>query len=253
MLSTSELEHALAAAGLDAPVRFEEVTGSTNETAQGLAEEGAPEWTLVAANHQTAGRGRMGRTWVDRPGGALMCSFVLRPVTLDPASGGLIPLLAGASMAEAAHDVAGVAVRCKWPNDLLVGLAKVGGVLIESAIDSGRFRYAVVGIGVNLEPPPDVPGAAGLGRVDQAALLTAFLRRFRAGYVPADDAFAEVVRERWRAVSATIGSDVEATARDGASVRGRAVDVDELGALVIETADGSASIVSGEVWNVTGG
>jgi BirA family biotin operon repressor/biotin-[acetyl-CoA-carboxylase] ligase len=252
MLSTSELERALEAAGLHAPVRFEEVTGSTNATAQELAEEGSPEWTLVAANHQTAGRGRMGRTWVDRPGGALMCSFVLRPVTLDPASGGLIPLLAGASMAEAAGDVAGIGVRCKWPNDLLFGRAKVGGVLVESAIESGRFRYMVVGVGVNLELPPDMPGAAGLGPVDPACLLTAFLRRFGSGYLPADDAFAAIVRERWRAVSATLGSDVEANGPDGSTVRGRAIDVDAQGGLVIETVDGPTTVVSGEVWHLTG-
>ena len=101
MLSTAELERALAAAGLHAPVRFEEVTGSTNATAEALAASGSPEWTLVAAGHQTAGRGRLGRTWVDRPGE--------RPDVLDRASAdvaaadvaGLIPLLAGASMAEA--------------------------------------------------------------------------------------------------------------------------------------------------------
>ncbi len=120
MLSVTDLERALADLGLEAPVRFDEVTGSTNATALGLAESGAPEWTLVAAGHQTAGRGRLGRTWTDRPGAALMFSFVVRP-SLEPERGGLIPLLAGAAMAVAIRDVAGVNVRCKWPNDLLLG------------------------------------------------------------------------------------------------------------------------------------
>ena len=80
MLSVTELERALADLGLEAPVRFDEVTGSTNATALGMAEAGAPEWTLVAAGHQTAGRGRLGRTWTDLAGGALLFSFVLRPV-----------------------------------------------------------------------------------------------------------------------------------------------------------------------------
>ena len=79
MLSVTELERAFADLGLEAPVRFDEVTGSTNATALGMAEAGAPEWTLVAAGHQTAGRGRLGRTWTDRAGAALMFSFVVRP------------------------------------------------------------------------------------------------------------------------------------------------------------------------------
>ena len=141
MLSTTELERAFADPGLEAPVRFDEVTGSTNATALGMAEAGAPEWTLVAAGHQTAGRGRLGRTWMDRAGAALMFSFVVRP-PLEPERAGLIPLLAGAAMAAAIRDVAGADVRCKWPNDLLVGDAKVGGILVESSVptDSSRTR-----------------------------------------------------------------------------------------------------------------
>jgi BirA family biotin operon repressor/biotin-[acetyl-CoA-carboxylase] ligase len=98
LLSEAELERSLAAAGLQAPVRFEEVTGSTNAAALELAEGGAPEWTLVAAGHQTRGRGRLGRTWVDQPGDALMFSFVLRPARIDPEHAGLIGLLAGWAM-----------------------------------------------------------------------------------------------------------------------------------------------------------
>ena len=84
MLSEHALSRALEGAGLSAPVRFEEVTRSTQETASRLAEDGAPEWTLVAAGHQTEGRGRLGRTWKDEPGGALLFSLVLRP-SLPPA------------------------------------------------------------------------------------------------------------------------------------------------------------------------
>ncbi|MGH3114530.1 MAG: hypothetical protein ACRDOP_13800, partial [Gaiellaceae bacterium] len=79
MLSEEALERALAAAGLSAPVRWDDVTESTNATALVLAAEGAPSWTLVAASHQTSGRGRRGRVWRDRPGSALLCSLVLRP------------------------------------------------------------------------------------------------------------------------------------------------------------------------------
>ena len=123
MLSTAELERALADAGLVAPVHFDEVTGSTNRTAWELAKAGAPEWTLVAAGHQTEGRGRLGRTWVDEPGSALSVSFVLRP-SFDSNHVGVLPLWAGAAMAVAIRDLGGPDVRCKWPNDLVVAIGK---------------------------------------------------------------------------------------------------------------------------------
>jgi len=247
MLTVIDLERALAALGLEAPVRFDEVTGSTNATAVELAEGGAPEWTLVAAGHQTAGRGRLGRTWSDKPGAALMFSFVLRPA-LDPDGAGLIPLLAGAAMAAAIHDVAGIEVRCKWPNDLLLDGGKVGGILAESSVADGRFRYAVVGIGLNLEPPSDVERAAGLGDADPVAVLSAFLRRFHDGYARLPHGAVEA----WTAFSATLGNDVQVVRRQGPSVRGRAIAVDERGALVIRTAHGTHTVASGEVQHLGG-
>jgi BirA family biotin operon repressor/biotin-[acetyl-CoA-carboxylase] ligase len=247
MLSVVDLERAFADLGLDAPVRFEEVTGSTNATALEMAEAGALEWTLVAAAHQTAGRGRLGRSWTDRPGAALMFSFVLRP-SVDPSRAGLIPLLAGAAMAAAIRDVAGANVRCKWPNDLLVDGSKVGGVLVESSVADGRLAHAVVGIGVNLEPPAGVDAAAGIGDVDPALLLTSFLRRFRDGYVRLPDGVADA----WSVLSATIGRSVEITRRDAPSVRGRALAVDERGALVVETEHGTETVSSGEVEHLSG-
>jgi len=88
-MTATELERALRLAGLSAPAHWQEVTGSTNADAAALADGGAPEWTLVGAGHQTAGRGRLGRTWLDRPGGSLMASLVLRP-TMAPEDLGLL-------------------------------------------------------------------------------------------------------------------------------------------------------------------
>ncbi|MGI8617147.1 MAG: biotin--[acetyl-CoA-carboxylase] ligase [Actinomycetota bacterium] len=246
MLSEDALRRALEAVGLTAPVRWDEVTESTNATALKMAAEGAPEWTLVAAGHQTSGRGRQGRAWVDRPGAALMCSLVLRP-SWAPDRIGSVSLAAGAGMAEAASEASGRAVRCKWPNDLMVGESKVGGILGEAEINDGRIAHVVLGIGVNLVPPDDVPGADAIGNVDEEALLAAFLQRFRSII----EGPAEEILARWRAVSATLGRRVEAIAVGGDTARGVAADVDDTGALLIETGEGPVRVAFGEIHHLT--
>ena len=247
MLSTAELERALGAAGLAAPVRWDEVTGSTNETALAMAEGGAPEWTLVAAGHQTRGRGRLGRTWVDRPGRALLFSVILRPSGLAPGRAGLLPLAAGAAMAAAAREVTGADVGCKWPNDLLVDERKVGGILAESSVVQGAIRHVVVGIGVNIEAPDNVPDAGGLEGADPASLLTGFLRRFADLYDPSSQSFPAAVIRAYTEVSATLGREVEATRVDGERVRGRARGMDDTGALIVGTDRGVETVAFGEV------
>jgi BirA family biotin operon repressor/biotin-[acetyl-CoA-carboxylase] ligase len=242
VLSEEALERALAAAGLTAPVRWDAVTGSTNATAVAMAADGTPEWTLVAAGHQTEGRGRHGRAWIDRPGNGLLCSVVLRPAW-DPKHLGLVSLAAGVAMAEATSAVSGLEVRCTWPNDLFIADAKVGGILAEAEIADGHVRHVVVGVGVNLEAPEDVPGAGAIGNVDQEALLTSFLRRFRALM----DGPEVEIRDRWRAMSDTLGRPVEATTTRGEVACGIAVDIDESGALLVESGTGPVTVAFGEI------
>ena len=252
MTNDQELQRALALAGVTAPARWHDSVGSTNAEAAAWARRGAPDLSLVAAGHQTAGRGRLGRGWKDVPGGALMFSFVLRP-RLVPVDAGLLSLLAGAEMARAAADAARLDVRCKWPNDLMLGGAKIGGILAESWAGEGSLAYVVIGVGVNLVTPEGVPGAAGLGAdVDPMVLLSEFFRGFVDGYGDggAGIGFANDVRARWRSVSATLGREVEVARTDGRAVRGLAVDVDERGGLVVEAGDGRITVRSGEVAHV---
>jgi BirA family transcriptional regulator, biotin operon repressor / biotin---[acetyl-CoA-carboxylase] ligase len=250
MLSESTLSEILARLGHQAPVRFDEVTGSTNATASVLAGRGAPEWTLVAAGHQTEGRGRLRRTWVDQPGRSLLFSLVLRP-QLSPDLAGLVPLLAGAAMARASSAASGAKVGCKWPNDLLAGERKVGGILGESSTGGGRLTHVVLGIGVNLDdPPPGLAEAGAVGGVDSAALLEAFLREFDEGYRPEDPLFAAGAVEAAREVSITLGRLVRATAVDGSVVEGLAVDLDTRGGLVIEAKGKRMVVAFGDVGHV---
>ena len=245
MLTDDDLRAIGSSIGADTPVRALEVTASTNATALDLAAAGAPQWTLVTAEHQTAGRGRHGRGWTDVPGGSLLASVVLRP-DLAPDRTGLVTLLAGAAMAEAASALAGVDVRCKWPNDLLVGEGKVAGILAESSVADGELGAVVLGVGVNLAPP-EAEGGAGIGAVDPVRLLGNFLRGFRDTYAQPPEALAGEVRDRWRARSATLGRAVRAIGTDGGVLTGTAEDVDDAGGLVLATADGPRTVTSGAV------
>jgi BirA family biotin operon repressor/biotin-[acetyl-CoA-carboxylase] ligase len=243
LLSEPILAQILGRLGLAAPVRFDEVTGSTNATCAELAANGAPEWTLVAAGHQTAGRGRLDRSWRDRPGESLLFSVLLRP-RIAAELAGLLPLLAGAAMAEAVGSRADVRAGCKWPNDVMVGSDKVGGILGEAAVEGGELRHVVLGIGMNLGVPPDVDGAASVAGVDAAALLEEFLARLHRSYRPHDEGFEASVVAAWRRASVTLGRRVRATDARGHDVAGVAVDVDERGGLIVERADGARSIVA---------
>ncbi|HEV8057591.1 MAG TPA: biotin--[acetyl-CoA-carboxylase] ligase [Actinomycetota bacterium] len=246
MLSEDALVRALERVGLRAPVRFEEVTASTQATALELAAAGTPEWTLVAAGHQTEGRGRLGRTWHDEPGRALMFSLVLRP-ELDPDSGGLLTLLAGTAMARACFELADQRAACKWPNDLLIAGRKAGGILAESRVDEGRFEHVVIGIGVNLGAPPSEIPQAGSVEAEDDELLEAFLSAFVRGYEPAHPAFAGSVVAAYREVCATLGTRVRAATAGGAVVEGEAVEVDERGGLVVRTPAGDEVVRFGAV------
>jgi BirA family biotin operon repressor/biotin-[acetyl-CoA-carboxylase] ligase len=168
---------------------------------------------------------------------------VVRPPSeLTPDRSGLLTLAAGVAGAEACLAASGRDVRCKWPNDLVGDDGKVGGILAESRVDRGALAHAVVGVGINLTPPPDVPGATGLGRVDEGRLLEALLRRLRALV----DAPGEVL-DAYRPLCATIGLEVRATTTDGRVVEGTATGVADDGSLTLATPDGDASVAFGEV------
>jgi BirA family biotin operon repressor/biotin-[acetyl-CoA-carboxylase] ligase len=190
-------------------IRWFAEVDSTNRVAADLARAGAPDGVVVVADHQTAGRGRRGRTWESHPGASLLVSVILRPA---PA---LVTLAAGVAAAEAC---AGVDVGLKWPNDLMLGDAKLGGILSELVGDA-----AVVGLGLNLCWAP--AGAACLGEgADRQALLDAYL----AGLDSPGDVLA-----RYRSRCTTLGRRVRIEVPGGA-IEGLATDVDEHGRLLVD-------------------
>ena len=248
MLNEDALREALAHAEIPpAPVRYEEVVDSTNAVALRMAAEGAPEWTVVAAGHQTAGRGRLGRRWESTSGQSLLFSFVLRP-TLPAGTPPLITLLAGAALVDACGD-SGVRTRCKWPNDILLGDAKAGGILAEARVTGDRFDYVVVGVGVNVGTvPPEVEGAASLAPIPPGDLLGSFFAEFWSTYRYAGpERFVRRVLERYRPHCATLGLRVRGLTTRGEMVEGAAEDVDESGSLVVRTETGLETVGFGEV------
>lgn len=232
------------------------VIGSTNDRVLELAAGGAPEGVVVCAESQSAGRGRLGRTWKDTPGGSLLFSVLLRPVT-DQFAPGLLSIGAGVATADALHELVGAPVRTKWPNDLLIpsaspdgGPAKLGGILLE-----GRGGTFALGIGINIThaPPTEAPAlpSISLDQVWQHAapremILAAILRALDAVYLELQRGCTGQVVARARTLDTVLGQAVTLQVA-GESVTGIASGIDEAGALVIKTAAGIRSFTAGEL------
>jgi BirA family biotin operon repressor/biotin-[acetyl-CoA-carboxylase] ligase len=237
---------------LGSPVLWFDEIGSTNDVAVRLAERGAPEGSVIAANAQVAGRGRLGRVWVSPPGAGLYVSVVLRPER--PTS--LLTLAAGVAIATGLQHATGLSVELKWPNDVYVGRRKLAGILAEGGTSPARGAFVVVGIGVNIQPaafPPElaekVTSLEGeLGRpVDRGLVFAECLAGLYGCYsgLRADDGRA--VLGAWRARAQTfLGRAVEWDDA-GVASRGTAVDVAADGGLVVETGKGLRHVTSGEV------
>ena len=221
--------------------------GSTNDVAKDLATQGAPEGTVVLADEQTAGRGRMGRRWLSPPGTCLLCSILFRP-ELPPTQIQQLTMLCSLAAADAVRQVAGLPVALKWPNDLIVGIRawrKLAGVLTETGVVGEQMQFVVVGIGINVNVPPESlpalsPDATSIlaetGQpVDRVALLVALLAGVERRYEALQA--GESPHQEWAARLATLGQAVKAITSEEA-LTGVAESVDEGGALLLRTPDG---------------
>jgi BirA family transcriptional regulator, biotin operon repressor / biotin---[acetyl-CoA-carboxylase] ligase len=258
--------------GLWRAVEVAERTGSTNADLLARALAGAPEGLVLAAEEQSAGRGRRGRAWVSPPRAALTFSLLVRPATVPPARRGWLPLLAGVAVATAVTAVTGVQTRLKWPNDVLTGPAKLAGILAEAAGDA-----VVVGVGLNVstepgELPPPGPGALAATSLRIAApaapgapaapaapaaperepLLIAILASFERWYQDWCRAGGDPERSGLRAgyteLSGTIGRRVRAELPGGQLLSGPAVGVDPDGRLLLRVPSGAVvPVAAGDV------
>jgi BirA family biotin operon repressor/biotin-[acetyl-CoA-carboxylase] ligase len=245
-------------------LHYEETVDSTNRVAMELAREGAPEGTVVFADRQTAGRGRLQRNWQSPPGCNLYLSVILRPA-IPPHDAPQITLLAGVAVAEAISAVCPERVGIKWPNDLLIGGRKVCGILTESRMDTGGIDSVIVGVGlnVNMERADFDPAlretATSLreetGREhSREDLLLLLCERFDPWYaIFLHDGFAPV-REGWLARAAMAEKRLRVLFRDQVQ-EGMFAGIDRDGALLIADEQGAvrritagdATIMKGEI------
>ena len=229
-----------------------ELLGSTMDEARGLAGRGEPEGAVVIAEAQSAGRGRFDRVWVSPRGENLSFSVLLRPTSAQ------LPYMNMAATLAVARMVArmtGVEALVKWPNDVRVGGRKISGILIETAMEMGEVKYAIVGVGVNVNfDPSRFPEIADTAtsihretgrKADRTCVLTLLLEQF-------DDLYRKVksgssLTSEWAAALETLGRNVQLSWEDKV-VEGLAESVDDRGNLVLRRADGSTfTVVAGEV------
>jgi BirA family biotin operon repressor/biotin-[acetyl-CoA-carboxylase] ligase len=228
---------------------------STNARARRLAEEGALEGTLVITDYQTAGRGRLGRQWVAPAGSSLLLSLVFRPA-MAPAQVQRLTMICGLAVVEAIQSETGLAAGLKWPNDIMIGGAKAGGILTEIGLGGDHVDYAIVGIGlnVNLDPaqlPRDLlMEATSLAHaqgesVPRLPLLWALLQGVESRYLALQAGRSP--HGEWAERLVTLGQAVTVALGEGV-VQGIAEGVDADGALLVRSADGGLRrVLAGDV------
>jgi BirA family transcriptional regulator, biotin operon repressor / biotin---[acetyl-CoA-carboxylase] ligase len=255
LLLPSEVRDGLRTAVLGREMVHYHTADSTNRLARELAANGAPEGTLVVAERQTGGRGRLGREW-QSPTGGIWVSLILRPA-LPPYQAQLFTLLAAVAAAEATAETTGLVPGIKWPNDLLVNGRKLVGILTEVSAEMEQVNYLVLGLGLNANVPAPAfaeelkESATSLlvetgSPVSRAGWLRSFLEHFEAGYCSAQqEGFADML-SRWRRYSVTLGRPVRVTVGER-SREGIALDISEQGALLVRTDEGTEMFLAGEV------
>jgi BirA family biotin operon repressor/biotin-[acetyl-CoA-carboxylase] ligase len=235
---------------------FDEV-GSTQRIAAEMAEDGAAQGTVVIAELQTAGRGRMGRSWHSPPGMNLYCTTILRPSMPLPEVPRL-SLVAGVAAAEALETVAPEIVSLKWPNDIWLKRRKAGGIIAEAVTDSRqRLSCVLLGIGINVnlaleDIPEDLRDKATSVRIatgrrcDRIELAAALFNRLNTRYMETEDSGFAAVKPAYERYMALKGRRV-AVVDAGTSVEGAVNGIDEDGALVLASVNGLTRILTGDV------
>ncbi|MBU0983721.1 MAG: biotin--[acetyl-CoA-carboxylase] ligase [candidate division Zixibacteria bacterium] len=256
LLSETEILHGLKTKWLGRPISAFRSVASTNDLAAQLAESGALEGSMVVAEQQTKGRGRLGRVWFSAPGDGIYVSLILRP-DFAPAQAPGLSLMTAVALADAVASLGKVDVKVKWPNDVLLGGRKTAGILTELSAEGEHINHVVVGVGINVNQgvgafPSEIRKIAtslrrAFGRkVDRVAFLQTFLACFEKEYDTYKTHHLKKAHARIRKYSSLIGKEI--TVKSGKRmITGLVTDIAVDGSLVMQTPDGVLNLTAGEV------
>lgn len=231
---------------------FDEID-STMDIASQLASKGAVSGTVVVCESQSKGRGRLGRQWVSPKYKGIYASIILRP-KLSPSEASILTLLTAVSACEAIKEVAGIDARIKWPNDILLGNKKLGGILLELTAETDEVKSVVIGIGLNVNNAKAglVAGATSLKEqraeaVSRVELLQELLRRIESNYLKLEKEGNSHIVEKWRGLCVTIGARVKVVYHNR-HIEGHAVNIDKDGGLLVRRDSGFIEkVMSGDI------
>jgi len=219
---------------------------STNKLAKELALKGAQDGTVVLAEEQVAGKGRMDRRWLSPSHTNLLFTIIMRP-KLDPNDTFILTMILAVAVIDTVREMNGLEILIKWPNDLCINQKKVAGILTEFSVRDKRLEYVILGLGLNVNWRPEennglmYPATSILvesGRmISRNELLSGILKRFEGSYKEVLSGRGEDLYMRWNQLSMVIGKDVKIISQDEV-VRGKVIRIDRQGALILKNSLG---------------
>ena len=255
VITPSEIKHNLCTEVLGQDIYYKEEIDSTNNQAKVLAREGAKEGHLIIAEHQSQGKGRLGRSWQSPAGTGIWMSLILRPHIL-PKYASQLTLIAGLSMCEVIQEITGLEAKIKWPNDIVVNGKKVCGILTEMSAEMESINYIILGIGVNVNMayfPEELPYASSLAiegkkEYSRKAIIKAFLEKFEIDYKAyKKQPDLTSIMERYEKNCITLNRKVKLLVSHE-EVIAKATGISNEGELLVTLEDGTMKVVSsGEV------
>ncbi|MCH9030928.1 MAG: biotin--[acetyl-CoA-carboxylase] ligase [candidate division Zixibacteria bacterium] len=256
-LLAAEIKNRLGTKILGSKIHAFQKVSSTNTVATQLANAGAAEGEIVIAESQTGGRGRLGRAWHSPIRVGAYLSIILRPA-IEPVQAPVISILTALALAEAIERVCEIDASIKWPNDVFVSGKKVSGILTELITEVENGRFVIVGTGINInQTRNDFPESlkktatslriSARRKIDRILMVQEFLRRFEKRYLQLLSEGFSGLRKQILKRSILIGKTVKVRGVNVPDYQGQALDIDELGRLMVETASGVVALNSGDV------